>query len=235
MIHFAICDDEPAQARLLSQLVSGWCAGQGEACQITCYPSAEALLFAWEDEPSADILLLDILMGQMNGMELARELRAREDETSILFITGSTEFLRDGYSVRPIQYLLKPVEPEALRRAIETDLRLHHRPHSVTFCAGGRTLVLPIGDILYAESRNHGCVLHTARGEQFLPISLSQAEQTLPGDRFCRCHNSFLVDLSSIRQVNGRTLYLTDGTDLTIGRRYMDQFKNRFVRYLNQD
>ena len=127
------------------------------------------------------------------------------------------------------------MEPEALRRAIETDLRLHHRPHSVTFCAGGRTLVLPIGDILYAESRNHGCVLHTARGEQFLPISLSQAEQTLPGDRFCRCHNSFLVDLSSIRQVNGRTLYLTDGTDLTIGRRYMDQFKNRFVRYLNQD
>lgn len=102
-------------------------------------------------------------------MELARELRTREDETSILFITGSTEFLRDGYSVRPIQYLLKPVEPEALRRAIETDLRLHHRPHSVTFCAGGRTL------------------------------------------------------------------YLTDGTDLTIGRRYMDQFKNRFVRYLNQD
>ena len=50
MIHFAICDDEPAQARLLSQLVSGWCAGQREACQITCYPSAEALLFAWEDE-----------------------------------------------------------------------------------------------------------------------------------------------------------------------------------------
>lgn len=75
MIHFAICDDEPAQARLLSQLVSGWCAGQGEACQITCYPSAEALLFAWEDEPSADILLLDILMGQMNGHELARRLR----------------------------------------------------------------------------------------------------------------------------------------------------------------
>ena len=77
MIHFAICDDEPAQARLLSQLVSGWCAGQREACQITCYPSAEALLFAWEDEPSADILLLDILMGQMNGMELARRLRQR--------------------------------------------------------------------------------------------------------------------------------------------------------------
>lgn len=110
MIHFAICDDEPAQARLLSQLVSGWCAGQGEACQITCYPSAEALLFAWEDEPSADILLLDILMGQMNGMELARRLRQRRERLQILFITGTPDFVFAGYGVEAVSYLMKPVK-----------------------------------------------------------------------------------------------------------------------------
>ena len=77
MIHFAICDDEPAQVQFLSQLVTNWCAGRGEVCQITCYSSAEALLFAWEEAPLADILLLDILMGQMNGMELARKLRQK--------------------------------------------------------------------------------------------------------------------------------------------------------------
>lgn len=235
MYHVAVCEDEAVLRRELCGQCEVVLGEMQVSHRVTAFSSAEELEAALASGETFSLLCLDILMGGKNGMELARELRAREDETSILFITGSTEFLRDGYSVRPIQYLLTPVEPEALRRAIETDLRLHHRPHSVTFCAWGRTLVLPIGDILYAESRNHGCVLHTVRGEQFLPISLSQAEQTLPGDRFCRCHNSFLVDLSSIRQVNGRTLYLTDGTDLTIGRRYMDQFKNRFVRYLNQD
>ena len=102
------------------------------------------------------------------------------------------------------------------------------------FRLGGRTLVLPAADILYAESRDHGTLLGTVQGTQFLPISLSQTESILPANRFCRCHNSFLVNLAHIRQVSGRQLYLTDGTDLSIGRRYTEQFQNRFVRFLNR-
>ena len=59
-------------------------------------------------------------------------------------------------------------------------------------------------------------------------------QEYLPKDRFCRCHNSFIVNLFRIRRVSGRTIYLTDGRDLSIGRRYMEQFQDQFVRYLNQ-
>ena len=174
-------------------------------------------------------------MGGKSGMKLAQELRQRDEKTSILFITSSTEFLKDGYSVRPIQYLLKPVQAAELEQAITTDLRLYHRPSTVTFHAGGKTLVIPTEDIYYAESREHGTVLHMTHGEKFLPLSLSQTEGILPGSLFCRCHNSFLVNLSHICEEGGRTLYLTDGSDLTIGRRYMEHFQNQFVRYLNQN
>lgn len=235
MYRVAVCEDEEVLRQALCEQCEAVLDGLEVEYRIAAYSSAEELEAALAAGEAFSLLCLDILMGGKNGMELAQEIRERDDRTSILFVTGSTEFLKDGYSVRPIQYLLKPVQPEALRKAIETDLRLHHRSRSVTFCVSGRTLVLPTEEILYAESRDHGSVFHTVRGEQFLPISLSQTEQTLPAECFCRCHNSFLVNLSHIRQVSGRTVYLTDGTDLGIGRRYMEQFKNRFVRYLNQN
>ncbi|MFR6591230.1 MAG: hypothetical protein ACLURV_15260 [Gallintestinimicrobium sp.] len=71
-------------------------------------------------------------MDGKTGMKLAQELQERDDRTSILFITGSTEFLKDGYSVRPIQYLLAGFR-EDLEQAIKTDLRLYHQPRTVTF------------------------------------------------------------------------------------------------------
>ena len=152
-------------------------------------------------------------------MKLAQELRERDDRTSILLITGSTEFLKDGYSVRPIQYLLKPVSREDLEQAIKTDLRLYHQPRTVTFRVAGRTFVLPAEDILCAESRDHGSVLHTTHGEQFILCPLSQMQEYLPKDRFCRCHNSFIVNLFHIRRVSSRTIYVTEGRDLSIARR----------------
>ena len=145
------------------------------------------------------------------------------------------DILMDGESgMEFAKKLLKPVKREELARAIETDLRLHHQSKTVSIHVGGRTFVLPIADILYAESREHGAVLHTIHGEQFLPCSLSQTEETLPAENFCRCHNSFLVNFSHIREVSGRTVYLLEGGEVSIGRRYMVQFQNRFVRYLNR-
>ena len=217
MYRVAVCEDEAILcANLCAQCESILDKLKVEH-RITSFSSAEKLENALLAGEEFSLLCLDILMGGKSGMKLAQELRQRDDKTSILFITSSTEFLKDGYSVRPIQYLLKPVQAAELEQAITTDLRLYHSSSTVTFHAGGKTLVIP------------------THGEKFLPLSLSQTEGILPGSLFCRCHNSFLVNLSHICEEGGRTLYLTDGSDLAIGRRYMEHFQNQFVRYLNQN
>ena len=76
-------------------------------------------------------------------MELARDPRAENEQTSILFIASSQECLKDGYSVRPIQYLYKPVDRAELAQALETNLCLHHRPDRVTLRLGSKTSVPP--------------------------------------------------------------------------------------------
>ena len=235
MYRVAVCEDEAILcANLCAQCESILDKLKVEH-RITSFSSAEKLENALLAGEEFSLLCLDILMGGKSGMKLAQELRQRDDKTSILFITSSTEFLKDGYSVRPIQYLLKPVSREDLEQAIKTDLRLYHQPRTVTFRVAGRTFVLPAEDILCAESRDHGSVLHTTHGEQFILCPLSQMQEYLPKDRFCRCHNSFIVNLFHIRRVSSRTIYLTDGRDLSIGRRYMEQFQDQFVRYLNQN
>ena len=89
-------------------------------------------------------------------MELARDPRAENEQTSILFIASSQECLKDGYSVRPIQYLYKPVDRAELAQALETNLCLHHRPDRVT---------LPLDTLLYAKSQSHGTVAAFPNGQ----------------------------------------------------------------------
>ncbi len=235
MYRIAICEDEEILRTGLCAQCAAILEGLQVEHQIKTYSSAEELEEAFQKGEGFSLLCLDILMNGKNGMELARELRKKDEKTSIVFITGSVEFLKDGYSVRPIQYLLKPVKPEELEETIRTDLRLHHQSRTVTLRAGSRTLILPVEDILYAESRDHGTFLHMKASQEFLPCSLSRTEETLPSDLFCRCHNSFLVNFAHIREVSGRMLSMTDGSTLSIGRRYMHQFQSRFVRYLNQN
>ena len=218
MIHFAICDDEPAQARLLSQLVSGWCAGQGEACQITCYPSAEALLFAWEDEPSADILLLDILMGQMNGMELARRLRQRRERLQILFITGTPDFVFAGYGVEAVSYLMKPVKEEELFRCLAlAQSRLARQEPEVLVEAGDVCRRVPLAEISYLESFGHTTVLHTTRGDLESRKGIQAWEDALVGGGFFRLHRSYLICLDHVAAITKTAVEMDSGIRLPIG------------------
>ena len=217
MIHFAICDDEPAQARLLSQLVSGWCAGQGEACQITCYPSAEALLFAWEDEPSADILLLDIEMGAMDGVTMAKELRKSNDTVQIIFITGYSDYISEGYEVAALHYLMKPVKEEKLRSVLDRAVeKITKNERVLHFEAGGEMVRVPIYQIRYADVLGNYVTVH-ARTDVTVKMTLGELEKQLD-ERFYRVGRSALVNLTQISRVTKTEIRLSDGTAIPLPR-----------------
>lgn len=189
--------------------------------EIVPYSSAQSLFSALDSGVERfDILCLDICMDGMTGMELAHRLRCRDDRTSIIFITSSDAYLREGYSVRALQYLSKPVDAEALMSVFRDDIRLNHTPRVVTFRRGSHTVAVPISDIRYVESRDHGIYIHSASGEQFFPISLTEAEKLLPHEQFCRCHNSYLVNTSAITEIARHWVTLKGGLSLPIGRHY---------------
>ena len=110
----AICDDERAQAEELRALVLAWGKDAGADCAVEIFASAEAFLFAREGGGVFDILLLDVEMSGLSGLELARRLRAEGYRAQLAFITSHFEFVAEGYDVEALNYLVKPVTREKL-------------------------------------------------------------------------------------------------------------------------
>lgn len=94
----------------IAGLVMGWAAAGDDTVAIKAFPSAEAFLFHYADAKDFDILLLDIEMGGMVGVELAREVRRDNETVQIIFITGYSDYIAAGYDVAALHYLVKPVE-----------------------------------------------------------------------------------------------------------------------------
>lgn len=234
MYRVALCEDEACQLQELHAMCEDILKHMDVEHEIHPFASADELEAAFKNGMQFDLVCLDILMTGQTGMELATELRKWDDKTSILFITCSTDYLLEGYAVRPIQYLLKPVKQDELQKAIQTDLRLNHQPRTISLKIKGKTSILLLAEIRYVESQNHGCIFFTDSGAQFFQINLTEIEALLPSRQFARCHNSFMVSMAQIQTVNSREIRLLDGSSLPIGRRYAKEFQSRFVRYLNR-
>lgn len=232
----AICEDDPVLRKELSLLCREILEEEEIEPEIQEYASAVSLEAELGDRPAPfDLLVLDIQMEGMTGMELARRLRARKDRVSILFVTGCEEYLPEGYCVQPIQFLLKPVRREALAEALRTDWEWNHQAKTLALRAGkGRTILLPVAEIRYVESFNHRLVVHLEQAEQTCVLSLAEIESLLPPGQFCRCHNSYLVNLEFLASISRSGLELRDGSRLPVGRAYYDPLQSAFVRYLNR-
>ncbi len=113
-LKISLCDDEPQQISQMKTLLHEWSTSNNIEIETHEYSSAEQVLFDYESN-ACDLLLLDIEMNGINGMELAKSLRAKGDMLPIVFITGFSEYMSDGYDVEALHYLLKPIKKSCSR------------------------------------------------------------------------------------------------------------------------
>lgn len=231
----AICEDEEAVRAQIHSLCQEILTEAGQAHSIAEFSSAQQLehLLSTKSSPF-DLLLLDIQMEGLTGMELARRLRQRGDRVSIIFITGCEDYLPQGYSVQPIHFLLKPVSRQALEAALQVDWQLNHQPKTAVLRVGSKTIHLRLSDILYIESYNHSIILHQLEGERTGSLSLTEFERQMPPNHFFRCHNSYLVNMAYVEEIGRTELSLRGGVRLPIGRTYYKALQSAFIRYLNR-
>ncbi len=232
----AVCDDDPVMREQLHSFCRELLDGESIPYAITAFPSAEELEKRMNSdvEKPFNLLILDIQMNGMTGLELARSLRSKDDRISIIFVTACDNYLSEGYDVQPIHFLLKPICREALASAIHTDLKLNYIPKTVVVHIGNKLVHLSFSDIRYVESYNHSIVIHQSTGNSTYYFSLSDFEKQLPAGQFARCHNSYLVNLNEVREIGRTELSLQSGETLPVGRAYYKAFQSAFVRYINQ-
>lgn len=233
MYRLAICDDEREMREQLRKMCGEILQAMGVEHCVCEFDSAEALLRTLREGVEYDLVCLDIIMDGMNGMDLAQALRRSQAEVSIVFITSSDAYLRQGYGVRPLQYLFKPVKQSELEEVLHYDISNRAPRPRLTIRQGRDTLSLPLEKIRYVESLNHNVVIHSQEETYTLRMPMREVEALLPPALFCKSHHSYFVNLAYIAQIGAKELLLSSGERIPISRRCCAQLQDRFVRYLN--
>lgn len=231
-LKIAVCDDEPEQAGFISSVVKKWGAASGHACEIKAFSSSEAFLFEYDKEKNYDILLLDVEMGEMSGVDLAKFLRRNSSQEEIVFISSHFEFFGEGYEVDALHYLVKPVSEEklfpVLSKAAE---RLSAEPPSLLVVTGSETVKLPVTDIIYVESLLHYIVIHTQKGNFKTKESISAFSERA-GEDFYRVHRSYLASLRHIVRISRNAVKMDAGEELPLARGKYDGINRALIERL---
>ena len=226
----AICDDEQEQIEHISAIISAWSAQNRYICDVAAFASAESFLFAYEDNKIYDILLLDVEMKDITGIELAKRVRRDSSRAEIIFITSHFEFIGEGYEVDALHYLIKPISGEKLMQVLDKAAeRLSVEPPSVVITCDGETVKLFEADILYAESSLHYITIQTRDKAYKIKENISALEQKLSDD-FYRIHRSYLVSLKHITRIS-RTSVNVGKIELPLSRGKYDDINRAFIEH----
>ena len=214
---FAICDDDANYARYLGGLAARWAAQTGAQAETELFPSGSAFLFRWGERKDFDALLLDIEMPGMDGLELARTVRAEDDGMQIVFITGYNDYIAQGYEVAALHYLVKPLDEgkffQVLSRAVA---RLKRSEPCLTLELPEETVRLPLPEIRYLDVQHNYVTVHAGR-DYTVKRPLAELERELDS-RFFRVGRSCIVNLTRIRRVARTEAELTTGEVIPLPR-----------------
>ncbi len=230
----AICDDEKEMRDSISEKVRRFMP-QAEIC---CYESAPELL---SEKEMPEILFLDIKMNEMDGMELARRLRARGEDVTIIFVTALEEYVYQAFDVGAFHYLVKPVDPakffEVLGKALsERRRRLQggqEEEAGLTIRTKTQTQRVYLSEILYLEVFNRKVTLHKKDGALEFYGKLKNLEEQL-GESFVRCHRAYIVNLRYVRRYDGAGITLENGVGVLMAKSKYAEFVRRYMAYISK-
>lgn len=233
MIRVAIAEDNVPCAQQLRQYLYDLGKETGQSFQIIHYDNGEDLLEQYQSQ--FDLLILDIEMPFVDGMQAAEYIRRIDQRVMIVFVTSLAQYAIQGYTVHALDYILKPVNYFSFVQRIKHALTyLHNQEDSyLTVAVKGGTLRLNAGSICYVERRTYQLVIHSKSGIYTTKSSLQQIEDNLQGYNFFRCNKGCLVNLAYVEGIqNGCALIL--GDLLPISRTRRTEFLAALNRYVGE-
>lgn len=229
MIRIAIVDDEKVIREQIKKLIEK----KQTDCEIDTYGTGEDLLKA---DSVYDIIFLDIQMKGMNGIETAKALRQKADNTVLIFITGVKEYVFDAFDVSAFHYLIKPIEEhkfsEVYERAVlEVRKRKQQTNGQLFVKTRNRNATFNQSDILYIESRAKKVEIHTKTDTVEAYAAIGELEKQLVGS-FYRCHRGYLVNMAFIMEYGNDSITLNNGETIILSKDKYSEFVKVYMRYL---
>lgn len=232
MLKIALCDDDKEILEYMKKRIMAALPD----CEVEAFCSGEALLAA---EQKFGAYFLDVQMQAPDGIQTARILKQRDDDTIIVFITGAREYLLDAFDVAALHYLLKPVSDdklaEALNRVVKENARQSRlsgkETKQIFIKTRNKSVTLAVKDILYVENEMRKLIVHTAADTITFYGTMSELEKEL-GSGFYRCHRGYLANLAYVAQYSSDSITMTNGDCIYLSKGRYSDFVKQYMRYL---
>lgn len=244
MLTIAICDDEKDELEKITHFIRQWAKNEAHNnIQIFSYSSAYELLDSAEKGMLFDIFILDILMPEMLGISLGRQLRNYYVNPILIFLTSSEDYYPDAFGVYAFQYLMKPINDSLLSDVLE---------QAFTKCTQNTPIIFPLktnsgvirlefSSIIFAELSNHVCRFHltdeTIVQSQFIRTRFDDfIAPFLEISYFIKPHNSYIINMNYIQKLSPSVLLMTNGSLIPVTRSCCANLRQRYMDYaLHQD
>lgn len=231
MVKIAIVEDDSMYQQQLSRYIRSYEEESGEKFDISVFGDGYEIVEKYT--ANYDIILLDIQMKMMDGMETAKKIRKLDENVILIFITNMAQYAIQGYEVGALDYVLKPISYFAFSQELEKALkRLKIQNNSyLTVSQDKGILRLRTSRISYLESEGHNITVHADNGEYTFRGTMKEMEQKLQSEGFVRCNSGYLVNLRYVEEVKQNTVVVA-GDELQISRPRKKAFMEELTDYL---
>lgn len=232
-LQIGICDDQKEIREMMIDKVKKIYSAE----VIVSYGSGQELL---EAPHLPDILFLDIQMPGLNGIQTAKELRKKNRQMLIIFVTVTEDYVFQSFDVGAFHYLVKPFEDkkfeEVLQKAvmqfeerIMEQKSVRKQKPSLMITSKGEHLAIPLEEIVYAEVYNRKIIIHTMESDVEYYGKMKEL-QKIAGEDFYRSHRAYLINFNFVTKYNAAAIYLKKGQACIAKQNYQD-FVKSYLRF----
>lgn len=232
-MRIAICDDMLIYREQIKEILDQW-PERPDGLQIEAFEDADSLLTAHGGKPF-DIILMDVIMPLLNGIEAAAELRQQDKAVKLVFLTSSKDFAVDSYAVKADNYLLKPIQADNLYRCLnELAEELREKAKVITVKSIGAIRRVEIQSIEYIEAQNKHVFFSLVDGRSIESVDplYTYEKQLLLSDGFFKCNRSYIVNIRRIDTYTPKEIKTYSGYRIPISRSCQKEFEAAYFEVL---
>ncbi|MBQ6463778.1 MAG: response regulator transcription factor [Pseudobutyrivibrio sp.] len=231
-MNIAVVDDNLNDRKMILDYLSQFFNESG--VDYTTSTFEDGVSFLKDYSFSYDFIIFDIDMPQMSGIDTAKELRKKDSNVTIMFVTNMPQYALEGYSVEAVDYVLKPLSYPDFRLKMKKATRyiLRNSVKKVTINTTEEGLItVDSSDIYYVESKLHYIYYHTKKGIYKMRAKLTEVEDILLPYHFARSGGSFLINLAYLEKIDGNEIVIA-GETLPLSRRMKASLMSAFTKYM---